>query len=555
MKDPSGYKIAYFAAEIGLTASLPTYSGGLGILCGDTIKAAADERLPLCAISLLYKRGYCRQRVDEEGHQTETYPMFDPNPLLKKLPAKFSLPLRQREVWVQAWEYTHRGLTGHEVPVFLLDTDVEENSHEDRIITLRLYSGDKNHRILQEAILGFGGVRLLKKLGITEIETYHMNEGHCSFLTLELLKDSEGNEEEVRRRCIFTTHTPNSAGHDHFSLERCHALLDSLIPRDLQLPSMVKNDRLHMTELGLHFSRSANGVSRLHGRVAQAMFPGSRVGHITNGVYHVGWVGKSLRELFDLRLPGWREDPDRLLEIDQISDDELERAHRSEKHFLLGYANSQTQKALSMDLLTIGFARRAAEYKRANLIFRDVDRLAGLGQGKLQLIFAGKAHPRDERGKEILKEIVENANRLFGKVKVTFLENYNIWLGRIITSGVDVWLNTPLPPNEASGTSGMKASLNGIPHLSTLDGWWAEAAEDGVNGWVIGDPETPDDEKDANHLYDTLEQRVIPTFYNHRQQWLSVVREAIKTGVRFTAYRMIREYGDKYYKVDVSNEQ
>ena len=549
MKNRTDYDVAYFSAEIGLTASLHTYSGGLGVLSGDHIKAAADAGLSLCAVSLLYKQGYCRQRVDEEGNQTETYPMFDPDPILKKLPMRLNLPLRGRKVWIEVWEYRHKGLTGHEVPVFLMDTDVEGNDQEDRIITLRLYSGDKNHRILQEAILGFGGIQLLRTLGITGIHTYHMNEGHCSFITLQLLKEYGGSLEEVRKRCIFTTHTPNAAGHDFFSLERCYTLLDSLIPKNLELPSIVKNDRLHMTELGLHFSRAANGVSLLHGNVAREMFPEFNIGHITNGVYHVGWIGKRYRELFDKCLPGWRTNPELLLDIDRISDNDLEMGHQSQKHFLLGYANSQTQKALSMDILTLGFARRAAKYKRANLIFHNLERLVSLGKGKLQIIFAGKAHPNDEEGKAILREIVTNANRLSGKVKVIFLENYNIWLGRIMISGVDVWLNTPLRPNEASGTSGMKASLNGIPNLSTFDGWWAEAAQNGVNGWIVGDPDNPDREKDANHLYTILEQDVIPTFYQNRQRWASLRREAIKTGVQFTAFRMIHEYIDKYYSV------
>lgn len=374
-----------------------------------------------------------------------------------------------------------------------------------------------------------------------------MNEGHCSFLTLELLRKFSGDEKAVQERCLFTTHTPIEAGHDHFAVERCTSLLDGLIPDDLPLPDMVKNDRLHMTELGLYFSRAANGVSKLHGSVAQEMFPQFKIGHVTNGVYHPGWMGKSFRELFDEQLPGWREDPSQLLRIDEISDEKLEWAHWSHKHFLLGYANSQTQKALSPGLLTLGFARRAAEYKRARLIFRDLDRLAEIGKGKIQIIFAGKAHPMDEHGKEIIRDIVQNANKLAGKVKVTFLENYNIWLGRIITSGVDVWLNTPLRPHEASGTSGMKAALNGIPNLSIMDGWWAEACRDEVNGWAIGNPSETDDESDAADLYSTLEEKVIPTFYDNRKKWLSIMREVIKTSVRFTAHRMIHGYNELYY--------
>ncbi len=542
-------KIAYFSAEIGISAKLPTYSGGLGVLAGDHIKAAADAKLPMCAVTLLYKEGYFKQRIDDEGRQTEIYPQFDPHPLLKKLPIKFTLPLRKRDVWIQAYEYRYVGLTGHEIPIFFLDTNLEENFEDDKSITLRLYSGDKDHRILQEAIHGFGGIKLLDELQYNSIETYHMNEGHASFITMQLLKKFNGNHEEVRKRCHFTTHTPVPAGHSEYAIERCERLLDGLMWEDLSGVNSTQYGRLHMTQLGLNFSRSANGVSKLHGEVAQKQFPSYNIGHITNGVYHPYWVGKEFREVFDNRLPGWRKDPERLLNVDAILPEELVKAHQSHKDFLLGYANSQTQKALSNDVLTIGFARRAAGYKRARLIFRDIERLKQIGEDKLQIVFAGKAHPADDYGKSLIYDVVQNAKKLFGEVKVIYLENYNLWLGRIITSGVDVWLNTPRRPNEASGTSGMKAALNGIPNLSILDGWWAEACRDGENGWAIGSPDVIDDEADANHLYDILEKKVIPTFYDNPEKWSSIMLESIITGVQFTAYRMINDYKEKYYKI------
>ncbi len=542
-------KIAYFSAEIGISAKLPTYSGGLGVLAGDHIKAAADAELPMCAITLLYKEGYFKQRLDDDGNQTEVYPRFDPNPLLKKLPIKFTLPLRKRDVWIQVYEYRYIGLTGYEIPIYFLDTNVEENFHDDQVITMRLYSGDKDHRILQEAILGFGGIKLLEKLKYNDIETYHMNEGHASFIVMELLRKFNGNNDEVRKRCHFTTHTPVPAGHDEFAIERCERLIDGLLWEDLSKINSIQNGRLHMTELGLHFSRSANGVSKLHGEVAQEQFPDYKIGHITNGVYHPYWIGKEFREVFDDRLPGWRKDPNRLLNIGAILPEELVKAHQSQKDFLLGYANSQTQMALSNDVLTIGFARRAARYKRASLIFNDLERLVEIGKGKIQIIFAGKAHPADDDGKSIIYNLIQNAKKLFGTIKVVYLENYNLWLGRIITSGVDVWLNTPRRPNEASGTSGMKAALNGIPNLSILDGWWAEACKHDVNGWGIGNPEVVDDETDANHLYELLENKVIHTFYDDQDKWVSLMVESIKTGVNFTAYRMIKDYQDKYYKL------
>ena len=542
-------KIAYFSAEIGISSKLPTYSGGLGVLAGDHIKAAADSELPMCAVTLLYKEGYFKQRLDDEGRQTEVYPRFDPDPLLKKLPVKFTLPLRKRAVLIQVYEYRYVGLTGHEIPIYFLDTNLEENFMDDQIITMRLYSGDKDHRILQEAILGFGGIKLLDELQYNDIETYHMNEGHASFIIMQLLRKFGGNHDEVRKRCHFTTHTPVPAGHDEFAINRCERLLDGLLWEDISKINSVQNGRLHMTELGLHFSRTANGVSKLHGKVAQDQFPDYKIGHITNGVYHPYWVGKEFRKVFDNRLPGWKEDPNRLLNVDAILPEELVKAHQSHKDFLLGYANSQTQKALSNEILTIGFARRAAGYKRARLIFRDLDRLIDIGKGKLQIVFAGKAHPADNHGKNIIFDVVQNAKKLFGEVKIVYLENYNLWLGRIITSGVDVWLNTPLRPHEASGTSGMKAALNGIPNLSIMDGWWDEACQHGENGWAIGNRDVIDDNTDANYLYDILENEVIPTFYDNQDKWVSIMVKSIITGVQFTAFRMINDYKEKYYKV------
>lgn len=540
-------KIAYFCAEIGISSSLPTYSGGLGVLAGDHIKAAGDLGLDMCAITLLYREGYFKQRIDEKGVQTETYPRFDPNPLLKKLDVKFTLRLRERNVWVQVYQFDYVGQTGKIIPIYFLDTDFDDNFADDRNISLRLYSGEKDHRILQEAILGFGGIKLLEELGYDQIQTYHMNEGHCAFLVLSLLEKYKGNVDEVKKRCHFTTHTPVPAGHDHFAESRVKKLLHGLIPEDLQLPSLVQNGRFHMTELGLYFSRSANGVSKLHGQVAREQFPWSHIGHITNGVHHSYWMGSPFKQLFDKQLPGWRENPEVLLNVDDITHEQIWEAHVIRKKYLLGYANSQVQKALDPETLTIGFARRAASYKRAQLLFQNPDRLIAIGKNNIQVIFAGKAHPNDPEGKEIIRKIVFQGNKMFGEIKIIFLENYNMWLGRMITSGVDIWLNTPLRPNEASGTSGMKATLNGVPNLSVLDGWWAEGCRDGLNGWAVGAADNPDDEKDADHLYSILEHEVIPTFYENNQKWISIMKEAIKTGVNFTGHRMVDEYVNQYY--------
>ena len=540
-------KIAYFSAEIGLSSSLPTYSGGLGVLAGDHIKASADAGIEMLGISLLYKEGYFKQLLDKEGNQKEEYPRFELGDNLSLLPNKFSIKIRGREVWIQAYEYLHTSETGHIIPIYFLDTDIDENISEDRMITLRLYSGDKNHRILQESILGFGGIRFLDAYDFDSIEKFHMNEGHSSFLTLALLEKYNKNEEKVKSMCHFTTHTPVAAGHDNFSTERCSSILNSLMPNDLNLPS-IKDNRLHMTELGLYYSNTANGVSKLHGKVAQDQFPDFDIDYITNGVYHPHWIGDSFAELFDDYFKNWKINPNLLLNVDNIDNEKIISAHMQQKDELINYANLFTENKLSSDVLTIGFARRAAEYKRAGLIFSNIEKLIEIGSGKIQMIFSGKAHPNDIKGKQIIKEVVNNANQLVDEVNIVFLENYNMYLGRLITSGVDLWLNTPIRPNEASGTSGMKAALNGVPNFSVIDGWWAEGCKDNENGWAIGSPDSCNDIADAESLYFKLENQIINTFYNDKIKWIQIMKNSIKTGVDFTAHRMVNDYKDKFYK-------
>ena len=543
-------EIAYFSAEIGIDSDLPTYSGGLGVLAGDHIKSAADICLPMVAVTLLYREGYFRQIVSNSGKQIEKFPSFNPNERLRELPDKIKITLRGRDVWIRVYELVQRGCDQGSVSIYFLDTYLDSNIDEDKDISLRLYSGDNNHRILQEAVLGFGGVALLDRLGLKKIKTYHMNEGHCAFLTLALLKKYNFNKDKVRSRCHFTTHTPVEAGHDHFSITRCRDILGELVPQSLELPTLISENRLHMTELGLYLSRSANGVSKLHGEVAQKQFPDFKIDFITNGVYHPHWVGNSFCKLFDSRIQNWKASPNLLLDLKNISDEELILAHQHQKEDLIKYVNSTTKSQLSSNLLTIGFARRAAEYKRALLIFSDINRLKKFGKNKLQFIFAGKAHPKDQKGKQIIQDIIDFSNKLSDSVQVVFLENYDMELGKLITSGVDVWLNTPLRPNEASGTSGMKAALNAVPNLSIIDGWWAEGCVHGKNGWAIGSVDSINDSADADSLYNILESNVIPTFYNDREKWLKIMRSSIKGGVNFTGTRMIKEYQNKFYSFE-----
>ena len=540
-------QIAYFSAEIGISSNLPTYSGGLGVLAGDHIKSAADLGINMIAISLLYKEGYFKQIIDQEGKQKEVYPKFIPEPLLTQLDQIFSIELNGKEIYIKASIYNHTSINGNKITIYFLDTDIHENDSETREITLRLYSGDNKHRIFQEAVLGFGGMKLLDVLGENKIVKYHMNEGHCSFLVLDLLKKFNDDVEKVRSKCHFTTHTPVPAGHDQFEFKLVKEILGNLVSKELPLPSMQHN-KFHMTELGLYFSNSANGVSKLHGDVAQKQFPWKNIGYVTNGVHHYTWVSNAFTALFNEFFPNWQTKPELLFEIDKVDSNLLWNAHFNAKTDLLHYANSQLSKALDPNILTIGFARRAATYKRAQLIFRDAQRLVELGAGKIQLIFSGKAHPNDKEGKELIHGIIKNAREFEGKIKIIYLENYNMWLGKLITTGVDVWLNTPLRPNEASGTSGMKSALNGIPNLSILDGWWEEGCKNKINGWSIGTSKDADDESDASSLYDILEKEVIPAFYEDKNRWISIMKNSIKTGVDFTSQRMLIDYQKLYYR-------
>ncbi|MFB0516272.1 MAG: alpha-glucan family phosphorylase [Candidatus Neomarinimicrobiota bacterium] len=544
IEDLTQLRYAYFSLELGLSEDIPTYSGGLGVLAGDHVKSAADLNLPLCAVTILYREGYLQQRIGLDGWQTERYPRFNPEQLLGRLPVLFTLPLRGRGVYITAWRYDVVGLSGGVVPVFFLDTDIPENLEDDREITRRLYSGGEELRLLQEGILGFGGMRLLEELGVNDIKTYHLNEGHTAFLVAALYNRWQ-DEQMVRDHCVFTTHTPVSAGHDSFPRSRVTSVLDSLLP-DTPM-THFSDDRFAMTELALRGSRAATGVSRLHREVAQKMFPDYKIDYVTNGVHHLSWTTTDTRNLFDEHLPGWREQPDKLRAAGQIPDKAVWSMHRRNKRNTLQYTNAATQLGLSSDLLTVGFARRVVDYKRAYLLFLDPERLTRICSDKVQFIFAGKAHPDDASGKQLIKEIVKMSQHLSGRVQITYLENYNIWLGRLLVSGVDVWLNTPRRPQEASGTSGMKAALNGIINVSILDGWWAEACRHGENGWAIGDPNHPNDETDADHLYALLEEKVIPTYYDNRQKWIHMMKESIVTSADYTSHRMVEDYNRCYY--------
>jgi starch phosphorylase len=559
-------KIAYFSMEIGLNSEIPTYSGGLGVLAGDTIKSASDLGLPMVAVTLIDKKGYFRQVIDMRGRQKEEPEEWEPRQFMKLLPTKISVEIEGREVYVQSWLFEVKSLTGGNVPVFFLDTDVPENRADDRGITSSLYGGDKAYRLKQEIVLGIGGARMLRRLGF-EIKKYHMNEGHASFLALELLKEHKRDIEEVwderlvwdvervRSLCVFTTHTPVEAGHDKFPYELVEKILGEPVPVEV-MKNLGGRDHLNMTLLALNLSRYINGVAKKHGEVSQDMFPGYKIHAITNGVHSYTWTCESFRKIYDKYLPGWANEPELFVRVGRIPDEEIWAAHMQAKYRLADFVKAETGMVINPGIFTIGFARRATAYKRHDLLFTDVERLLDIAKGKLQIIYAGKAHPKDDAGKWMIEKIFVIEEKLRGSIDIIYLPNYNMDMALKLVSGVDVWLNTPKRPLEASGTSGMKASHNGVPNFSVLDGWWIEGHIEGFTGWSIGPyhannhvtESSKDDEKDAEDLYDKLENVILPTYYKDRDRWIRIMQNAIgKNAYYFNSHRMMRRYVTEAY--------
>ncbi|MEM2905929.1 MAG: alpha-glucan family phosphorylase [Candidatus Bathyarchaeia archaeon] len=547
-----GQRIGYFSMEIGLSSGIPTYAGGLGVLAGDTIRSSADLKLPLVAVTLVSKKGYFRQEIMESGRQIEHSEDWDPSEFMKPLSTEVEVELQNRNVKVKAWLYEVKSLTGGVVPVLLLDTDVKGNTAEDKEITFFLYGGDERYRLKQEIVLGIGGVRMLDALGF-RIRKYHMNEGHSSLLALELLRRHRMKVEKVRELCIFTTHTPVEAGHDKFPYNLVHELMG-----DAELEVLRRyggRDRLNMTLLALNLSNYVNGVAEKHRDVSREMFPGYEIHAITNGIHSYTWTCESFRNIYDRYLPGWANEPDLLVRVDGIPDEDIWDAHRQAKKVLIDYVNEATNAHMDYNTLTLGFARRATEYKRPDLLFSDVEKLRKANRrGRIQVVFAGKAHPKDERGKRLIEEVFSYIHRLRDEVKIAYLANYDMNLAARLVSGVDVWLNTPLPPLEASGTSGMKAAHNGVVNFSVLDGWWLEGWIEGVTGWAIGphpEEHVSSEEsriRELDDLYSKLEYVIIPMFYQRRDDWIRLMKNSIgKIAYYFNAHRMMRRYVTEAY--------
>ena len=553
-------RVAYFTMEIALRNEIPTYAGGLGVLAGDTMRSATDLGLPMVAVSLVSRAGYFRQELDAQGRQLEHPATWDPKHWAQPLDAKIAVPIDGRTVWIGAWLYVMEGSMGGRQPVLLLDTDLNENSSDDRKITHYLYGGDNTYRLKQEIVLGIGGVRLLQAIGC-QVRHFHMNEGHSALLGLELMRryvypsedvrsgESPFDLPRVRDLCSFTTHTPVEAGHDRFPYDTVKRVLDNGFDPET-IKHLAGEENLNMTRLALNLSEYVNGVAKKHAEVSNAMFPGYKVHAITNGVHPFIWTAENFRQLYDHYLPGWCHEPQLLVRVDcSIPDAVIWEAHIHAKQHLIDKVQALTGVLLRPDIPIFGFARRMTAYKRPDLLFTDLERLKAIARNQpFQIVLSGKAHPRDENGKQLIEQLCAHARDLAGAITVVYLPDYDLAIAQMLTSGVDVWLNTPLPPLEASGTSGMKAAFNGVPNLSVLDGWWVEGCIEGVTGWAIGDSAGMQD-GNARVLYDKLEQVVLPLYYNSDHGgWISVMKGAIsKNASYFNSHRMMRRYATEAY--------
>lgn len=542
-------RIAYFSSEIAFDPRVPNYAGGLGVLAGDTIRAAGDLDIPLVGVTLLYKKGFFFQELTADGTQIEHPAHWAWDDFVKDTSTTVELQIAGRTIKVKAWEYQHKGISAS-IPIVCLDTDLPGNSDYDRQITDFLYGRDNEYRMFQELILGIGGARILDALGYN-IGKYHMNEGHSAFIALELYRqakeanptfDPDALLHVVKERLIFTTHTPVPAGHDKFPLSRVKSTIP-FVPQEFEA-DITQDGMLNMTLLALHFSNYINGVAKKHGEVSRGMFPGYPIDSITNGVHSATWTSLHMQKVFDKHISGWRKDSHSLRSAANIPKEEIAEAHKLAKEEFIEFLNSRKNAGFDRDYFTIGFARRATPYKRADLLLSDISRLLNIHEhiGPIQIVYAGKAHAKDQSGKELIRKIFQIREPLKERLRIIYLDNYDMISAHLLVSGCDLWLNTPRPPMEASGTSGMKAAHNGVPQLSTLDGWWLEGYIEGKTGWAIGDTTPGDDLSHQLSLYEQLE-KIVPLFYNQPDIWTDIMRTCISLNASFfNSHRMLQQY-------------
>jgi glycogen phosphorylase len=545
-------RVAYFSMEFALSGDIPNYAGGLGVLAADIVQSFADMDFRGVGVSLIYHQ-------DEDVHKA-----FHAEKFMTLLPQSVTISIEGRDVKVGVYEYTVMGKTGKTVPIYFLTTNFPENKKWDRDLTKNLYASDQYTRFGQEVILGIGGVRILRALGYNQIEYFHMNEGHSAFLTFERLRETNYSDDEVRSSCAFTTHTPIAAGHDYFDYPLVQRVLGTIVPWHIK--TLATQDRLSMTHLALSLSSKSNSVSERHREVCRQMFPGYNFENITNGVNHLRWVSPSMALLFDKFLPEWKKNPSVFGNAERlIPNEDLLNAHQTNKNELISWINANpdffpvfsrpsNDDLFDTETLTITFARRFVPYKRPTLVFRDIEKLKDIGYKKIQFIFAGRCHPDDFFCNHMRDDLRKYAKSLRGQIRIAIIPNYTPEIAKKIVSGSDIWLNNPIRPREASGTSGMKAALNGLPNLSVLDGWWIEGLAEKRNaGWGFGEQsenldESHRDDEDAKELYACLEE-AIRDYSLGGEIWTKKMKASIALMGIFNTERVVNEYIQKMWLV------
>lgn len=556
VKNKKNLKVAYFSMEIALETDIKTYSGGLGVLAGDILRSAAHLNLPVVGVTMLSRNGYFDQVINKDGAQEEKAAKKYNYSKLEKIKETVSMKLGEDTLEIAAWQYNLKRRDGGTSPIYLLDTKLKSNKKKYQNICDDLYGGDKDYRLLQEIVLGRGGYLILKKLGY-KFDKIHINEGHGSFVTTAKYLDIKNKTEQekirmVKNACVFTTHTPIRATMDIFNLED---VLKYQADFPCHLKNLVENKKLNMTELGMYFSSYVNSVALSHQKVSTKMFPKFKIKNVTNGIDTYTWTSPKMADLFDKYVPKWRDSSANLKEVKKIPENEIWDVHQANKRALISLVKRKKKVELSEDVFTIGFARRFTAYKRPDFILRDMKRLLKIQakSGKIQIIFAGKAHPHDDVGKKFVLEVNKIANKYKDKIKIIFMPAYDMDMAKVIIPGVDIWLNNPIPPNEASGTSGMKAVCNGVPQFSTFDGWWCEGYKKNKTGWLIGDKKVTKNNSDKDHLsslYKVLEEEIMPLYYKKPLAWKKLMRSTIYINAPFfSTERVVRDYAKSAYKI------
>ena len=554
--------IAYFVMECAVDSRIPTYSGGLGILAGDTLQSFADLDVPAVGITLLWKNGFIEQKLSNAGAQLDSVQEWDIEKYMQPVNAKIKIPLGDKDITIIAYKYTIESTKGdNEIDVYFLSPDCPENDDETRKICDRLYIEGGLTRLKQEIILGIGGYEMLKAIKFKPF-LYHINESHSAFLIASLMKDIN-DLSRVKSRVVFTTHTPIPAAFDKFEMKDVASMLsrycDKQVLYEIYQEKLEDNDELNLSWLAIKNAKNVVAVSRKHKFVSESIFEGYKIKYVTNGIHHVKWASPHHKMLYAKYLKGWEEDPDLLRGAACIPDSEFAQAHILSKEILIEMINSENDASFIPENFTIAMAKRVTHYKRNNLILTNPDKLIEIAErkGNIQIVFAGKAHPADPDGKFIIKSIHDSTQYILSKtkkIKIAFLENYNIHMANMILSGVDLWLNNPVRPLEASGTSGMKASLNGVPNFSVLDGWWLEACMEGINGWGIGprpawsDLSYSSDMQDLNDIYGKLEFNILDLYYKNFADYLKIMKMAVSSiAPYFNTHRMVSEYVTELY--------